>query len=84
MKSDVLAENFPAIPKGFRLPTANITANAALTPEKVTLKEAKISAVSLAAVISGVFVPAPFSVSGFNLANLKYFKKNKSGFYTTV
>ena len=64
MMSDALTVNFPIVPKGFHLPAADVYAEAAIKPGNVKLETAKISAASLAAIISGALVQSPFSASG--------------------
>lgn len=64
MSSDVLAKNFPAVPKGFHIPNINMETAAAIKPDKIKFMRSKISADSLAAAFSGEMAQSPFSVSG--------------------
>ncbi len=74
MASDVLAVNFPAVPKGYQLPPANIDAVVSLTPEKISITEAKLSAASLQGGIVGDLKRSPLSFIGiarFNVGEMK-------------
>ncbi|MBI4802466.1 MAG: AsmA family protein [Elusimicrobia bacterium] len=64
INTDVLAKKFPAVPKGLHLPLTEIEADAALTPGKIKMATAKLSAAGLAATLTGEFVPEPFSARG--------------------
>ena len=74
MATDVLAVNFPAVPKGYQLPPANIDASISLTPEKVSIKEAKLSAASIQGNLIGDLTQFPLSFVGiarFNVGTMK-------------